>query len=86
MLATATRIGKKVTLRGVFFNTGNIGSSTKFGSIPVFCRPNSTISDRCYVGYSGSSPVTFHVYSDGTMDYVSGATRSDFQFCVSYDV
>jgi hypothetical protein len=84
MQAVATRVGNAVTLIGQFINSGSVPSSTKFGNIAKICRPTSNITTTAYA--NGSTSVTFHVYKDGTFDYVSGATRSTLEFAVTYTV
>ena len=84
MLATAIRIDNSVTLAGKFINSGGIVSSTKFGNIPKLCRPTSNITRTAYA--DSASNITFHVYSDGTFDYVSGTTRSTLEFAINYTV
>ena len=84
MLATAIRIGNSVTLAGKFINSSGIASNTKFGNIPKLCRPTSNITRTAYA--DSTSNVTFHVYSDGAFDYVSGAVRSTLEFAISYKV
>jgi hypothetical protein len=84
MQAVATRVGNTVTLIGKFINSASVPSSTKFGSIAKICRPTSNITTTAYA--NGSTSVTFHVYKDGTFDYVSGATRNTLEFAITYTV
>lgn len=86
MKAVAIRNGANIRIMGTFYNTASIGSGSKFGNIPSEFIPTTNKTGQAYVDISHSTAVTFHIYNDGTMDYVSGAIRAFLDFCIDYTI